>query len=347
MTGRHTGLETNGSAMSSSDQTRSGTVYRQARTSAFLWVVLALLVSGPRAMAAPSGEETFASPGRAAAALSAAWRADGVTALLKIFGPGGRNLVTSGDPVAERTTRERFAASYDQQHRIELQGADEAILIIGKEDWPYPIPIVREGSAWRFDVKAGIEQVLDRRIGANEIHAIEVSRVYVMAQREFAAGRRQGGQPEEYAQQLASSPNKHDGLYWPVRAGEKQSPIGPLVATAEAAGYGLPPASAADPRAFEGYYFRILNGQGAHGQGAHALNGAHSYVVNGHMTGGFALIAFPSRWGDSGVMTFVVNQNGIVFQKDLGPDTARLARQITLYDPDRTWRIVYASQPSR
>ena len=333
--------------MSWNRQTGPAATRRRPWNAAVICGLLAVLGGGSHAIAAPAGEETFASPQQAAEALGSAWRVDRVEPLLKIFGPGGRNLVTSGDPVAERTTRERFAASYDQQHRIELQGADEAILIIGKEDWPYPIPIVREGSAWRFDVKAGIEQVLDRRIGANEIHAIEVSRVYVMAQREFAAGRRQGGQPEEYAQQLASSPNKHDGLYWPVRAGEKQSPIGPLVATAEAAGYGLPPASAADPRAFEGYYFRILNGQGAHGQGAHALNGARSYVVNGHMTGGFALIAFPSRWGDSGVMTFVVNQNGIVFQKDLGPDTARLARQITLYDPDRTWRIVYASQPSR
>ncbi|MEJ0065516.1 MAG: DUF2950 domain-containing protein [Caulobacteraceae bacterium] len=304
--------------------------------------MLALLGLGPLAMAAPAGEATFTSPQQAAETLSAAWRADGATALLKIFGPGGRNLVTSGDPVAERMTRERFAAAYDQQHRIELQGSDEAILVIGKEDWPYPIPIVREGSAWRFDLKAGIQQVLDRRIGANELHAIAVSRAYVEAQREFAAGRRLAGQPMEYAQQLASSSRKHDGLYWPAGAGEKPSPLGPLVATAEAAGYSPPPASAGDSRPFKGYYYRILNGQGGHAPG-----GARSYLANGRMTGGFALVAFPARRGDSGVMTFLVNQNGIVFQKDLGPNTTRLARQITLYDPDRTWRIVYASPPSR
>lgn len=331
MTDRRTSLETNGSAMPWSRQ-----------NAAVLWITLALLGAAPRVVAAPAGGETFASPQAAAEALAAAWHVDTAEAVLKIYGPGGRNLVTSGDPVAERMTRERFAAAYDQQHRIELQGPDEAILVIGKDGWPYPIPIVRKVSVWRFDLKAGIEQVLDRRIGANELHAIEVSRAYVEAQREFAAGRRLAGQPAEYAQQLASSNHKHDGLYWPAGPGEKQSPIGPLVATAEANGYSPPPASAGDSRPFEGYYFRILNGQGANAPG-----GARSYVANGRMTGGFALIAFPARWGDAGVMTFVVNQNGIVFQKNLGPETTRLARQITLYDPDRTWRIVYASAPLR
>ena len=338
MTDRHTRIETNGSAMSWSRQTRS--LPRRPPWSAALCAMLLLLGGGPIAVAAPSGEEAFASPGQAGEAVAAAWHADKVEALLKIFGPGGRNLVTSGDPVAEHMTRAQFAAAYDQQHRIELQGADEAILVIGKEDWPYPIPIVRTGQVWRFDVKAGIEQVLDRRIGANELHAIGVSRAYVEAQREFAAGRRMTGAPEEYAQQLASSNHKHDGLYWPAGAGEKPSPLGPLVAVAEANGYGPPPAAAGDARPFEGYYFRILNGQGGHAPG-----GARSYIANGRMTGGFALIAFPARWGDAGVMTFLVNQNGIVFQKDLGPETTRLARQITLYDPDRTWRIVYASAP--
>ena len=338
MTDRQTRLETNGFAMPWSRQTHSEPVRARAWRAAALSAMLVLLGAGSAAMAAPSGEETFASPGQATAALAAAWHIDKVEALLKIYGPGGRNLVTSGDPVAEHMTRAHFAAAYDQQHRIELQGSDEAILVIGRDDWPYPIPIVREGHVWRFDLKAGIEQVLDRRIGENELHAIEVSRAYVEAQREFAAGRRLAGQPEEYAQQLASSDRKHDGLYWPVRAGEKQSPLGPLVAVAEANGYGPPPAAAGDSRAFEGYYFRILNGQGPH-----APTGARSYVVNGRMTGGFALIAFPARWGDSGVMTFLVNQNGIVFQKDLGPETTRLARQITVYDPDRSWRIVYAS----
>jgi hypothetical protein len=321
MTARHT-QETNGSAMPWDRQSRPFCPHRW--NAAVVMGLLVLMGGGSNAMAGPPSEETFASPQQAAAALASAWHVDRVEPLLKIFGPGGRNLVTSGDPVAERMTRERFAASYDQQHRIELQRADEAILIIGREDWPYPIPIVHEGSA------------------ANELHAIEVSRAYVEAQREFAAGRRLAGEPAEYAQQLASSNHEHNGLYWPAGPGEKQSPIGPLVATAEANGYSPPPASAGDTRAFEGYYFRILNGQGGHAPG-----GARSYVVNGRMTGGFALVAFPSRWGDSGVMTFVVSQNGVVFQKDLGPNTVRLASQITLYDPDRTWRVVYASPPPR
>lgn len=342
MSERHTRLETNGIAMPWSRQTQSEAGRRRRPwDAAVLWIILALLGSGGGAMAASSGEETFASPEQAAETLSAAWHADQVQALLKIYGPGGRDLVTSGDPVAEHMTRARFAAAYDQNHRIERQGPDEAILVIGKDDWPYPIPIVRKGSVWRFDLKAGIDQVLDRRIGANELHAIAVSRAYVDAQREFAAGRRLVGQPEEYAQQLASSDHKHDGLYWPAGAGEKQSPLGPLVATAEANGYSPPPASAGS-HPFEGYYFRILSGQGEHAPG-----GAHSYVENGRMTRGFALVAFPARWGDSGVMTFLVNQNGIVFQKNLGPRTTRMAGRITLYDPDRSWRIVYASAPSR
>jgi hypothetical protein len=257
MTGRQTRLETNGFAMPWNRQTRSEPACPRPWTAAVLSVLLVLLGAVPRAMAAPSGEETFASPGQATAALAAAWHADKVEALLKIYGPGGRNLVTSGDPVAEHMTRAHFAAAYDQQHRIELQGANEAILVIGRDDWPYPIPIVREGRVWRFDLKAGIEQVLNRRIGENELHAIEVSRAYVEAQREFAASRRLAGQPEEYAQKLASSGHNHDGLYWPAGAGEKQSPLGPLVAVAEANGYGPPPASAGDTPPFEGDYYRI------------------------------------------------------------------------------------------
>jgi len=340
MTDHRIRSEMNGLAMPWSRQTRSKLVRPRPWGAAVLWVIFAVLGCGSQARAASSGGETFASPQLAAETLAAAWHADQVSALLKIYGPAGRNLVTSGDPVAEHTTRERFAAAYDQQHRIELQASGVAILVIGKEEWPYPIPIVRQGSVWRFDLKAGIEQVLDRRIGANELHAIEVSRGYVEAQREFAAGRSLAGQPEEYAQQLASSNNKHDGLYWPVNAGEKQSPLGPLVAAAEANGYGPPPANAGGGRPLQGYYFRIL-----YGQGGHAPGGVRSYIMNGRMTRGFALIAFPAKWGDSGVMTFLVNQNGIVFQKNLGPKTTRLARRITLYDPDRTWRIVYASAP--
>ena len=330
-----------GQAMTRANRTGTGRVpSRHSGAVAFAVSVLALGVA-VSARAAPSGEESFASPEQAVQALAAAWRSGRTSDLLAIFGPAGRPLVISGDPVAESNARHRFSASFDQRHHIEREGGGEAILVIGDEAWPYPIPIVRQGGAWRFDVKAGAEQILDRRIGANELNAIAVARGYVEAQRDYAAQDRMGDGLHQYAQQVASTDGKHDGLYWPAAPGaENQSPLGPLVAAAEAKGYPPPPPTAGGRRPFQGYYFRILTGQGGHAPG-----GARSYIVGGHMTGGFALIAFPARWGDSGVMTFVVNQNGIVFQKNLGPDTARLARQATVYDPDRSWQIASASSP--
>jgi hypothetical protein len=295
------------------------------------------LAGASPATAAPAGETAFASPDAAAEALGAAWRGGRTSDLLKIFGPAGEALVVSGDPVAEKNAREQFAASYAQQHRIEHQGAREAVLIIGAEDWPFPIPIVRQGSLWRFDAKAGAAQILDRRIGRDELNAIAVARAYVDAQRDYAA--RAPGL-HEYAQQVASSDGKQDGLYWPAAAGGAESPLGPLVAAAEAKGYPPPPPTTGARAPFQGYYFRILKGQGGHAPG-----GAKSYVVNGHMTGGFALVAFPAKWGDSGVMTFVVNQDGIVFEKNLGPRTDDLARAVTLYDPDRSWKIALPKGP--
>ena len=306
---------------------------------AILSALLLALGGGSAALAAPFGE-SFASPEQAVRAIATAWHSGSASELLKILGPDSRQLVMSGDPVAENNARRQFAAAYDQRHRIEGGGNGEAILIIGNEDWPYPIPIVRQGDAWRFDVKAGAEQVLDRRIGKNELNAIAVSRAYVAAQRDYAAQDPMGDGLHDYAQQVASTAGKHDGLYWPVSPGQAESPLGPLVAKAEAKGYPPPPPTAGGLRPFEGYYFRILTGQGAH-----AAGGARDYVVDGHMTGGFALIAFPAKWGDSGVMTFLVNQNGIVFEKNLGPDTAVTARQIKVYDPDRSWRIASPTSP--
>jgi len=285
-------------------------------------------------LAAQRGAETFASPERAVEALAAAWHGGRAAELLEIFGPEGQSLVRSGDPIAERNTRRRFAAFYDQRHRIERGGGGEAILVIGNEDWPYPIPIVRQGSRWRFDVKAGAAQILDRRIGRDELNAISVARAYVEAQRDYAAKDPLRSGRHEYAQQLASSDGRHNGLYWPAATGGDESPLGPLVATAEANGYPAPPPTAGARAPLEGYYFRILMGQGPQAPG-----GTKSYLVNGHMTGGFALVAFPATWGDSGVMTFIVNQTGIVFEKNLGPDTITTARRITVYNPDRSWKI--------
>ena len=320
--------------MNMSERVQLRNFRRRLRSTMVLPFALIVLGGAIPALGKPVGEEAFASPERAAEVLATAWHSGRSSELLKIFGPAGQKLVKSGDPVAERDARQHFAASYDQHHRIERVGEGEAIMVIGNEDWPYPIPIVRHGAAWRFDVRAGVAQVLDRRIGRNELHAIQVARAYVEAQRDYAAKDPMGAGLHEYAQQVASTNGKHDGLYWPAAAGGDESPLGPLVATAATKGYAAPPATAGGRSPLEGYYFRILNGQGSHAPG-----GAKSYVVNGHMTAGFALIAFPAKWGDSGVMTFLVNQNGIVFQKSLGPDTANLARKITAYDPDRSWKI--------
>lgn len=326
-------LGTNRRAMNSDSQARAKRLRWGGRSAVVLSISLLSLGDASSGLAAQRSGETFASPEQAVQALAAAWHGGRAADLLEIFGPAGQSLVRSGDPVAERNARRRFAALYDRRHRIERGGGGEAVLVIGDENWPYPIPIVQQGSGWRFDVEAGAMQILDRRIGRNELNAIAVARAYVEAQRDYAAKDPLHSGLREYAQQLASSHGRHDGLYWPAAAGE-ESPLGPLVATAEAKGYPAPPPAAGGRVPFEGYYFRILTAQGGQASG-----GAKSYLARGHMTGGFALIAFPATWGDSGVMTFVVNQNGIVFEKNLGPDTAGVARRITAYNPDRSWKI--------
>jgi hypothetical protein len=273
---------------------------------------------------------TFSSPEQAAAALAAAWRSGGKNEILAIFGSAADRLVSSGDPIAEKEARERLASSYDDAHRLETEGADKAVIVLGKEEWPFPIPLVKRGAGWRFDVKAGAGQIIDRRIGRDELNAIEVCHAYVEAQRDYAAKDRLGDGLHEYARRVASAGNRRDGLYWPISQGEEESPLGPLVAAAEAEGFG---AASAEGRApFHGYYYRILTRQGKNAPG-----GAQDYVVKGHLTGGFALVAFPAAYGDSGVMTFIVNQNGVVFQKNLGPNTIFLARRMSEYDPDATW----------
>jgi hypothetical protein len=294
---------------------------------ACLWLLAGPL---PPARAAERGE-VFASPEQAAEALAAAWHSGRRAALRAIFGPAAVRLVSSGDPVAEHQAREKLAASYDARHQIETDGTSKAVLILGDDAWPYPIPLVKQAAGWRFDVKAGAEQVLDRRIGRNELHAIEVCRAYVEAQRDYAANDPLGGR-HEYAQRLASVGQMHDGLYWRVAPGEAESPLGPLVAAAEARGYRV--ASAEGRAPFQGYFYRILTRQGDNASG-----GAKNYIVGGHMTGGFALVAFPATYGNSGVMTFVVNQDGIVFEKNLGRNTAAIARRMTTFDPDESWRI--------
>jgi hypothetical protein len=287
-------------------------------------------------LAAAAAQKTFATPAAAVDALIAANRGNHIGKLLDILGPQSAELIHSGDPIADRRARERFVAAYDKAHKLERDSDNKAILIVGEDEWPLPIPLIRTRARWRFDTKAGAEEILNRRIGRNELTVIEVCRAYVAAQREYAAKNLGPGGSAEYAQHFTSTIGERDGLYWPVKAGEEESPLGPLIARARAAGY-RPGTPHLKPRPYYGYYFRILTQQGQNAPG-----GARNYIVNDHMTGGFALIAYPATYADSGIMTFIVNQDGIVFQKNLGPDTASIARQITQYDPDATWQ---ASEP--
>ena len=291
--------------------------------------LVALLLSPPAARA--QGPASYKSPEDAAAALVAAARADSAQAIVKVLGTAGKKLVYSGDPVADKNGRAGFVAGYEEAHKIAAEGETRAVLELGSDAWPFPIPLVRAASAWHFDTKAGAEEILARRIGRNELNTIEVCRAYVAAQVEYASKDRQGDGLREYAMKFRSDEGKHNGLFWPAAQGEEESPLGPLVASARAEGYG-PRAKGEKPAPFHGYYFRILTRQGKAAPG-----GAYSYVAKGHMIGGFALVAFPAKYRDSGVMTFVINQDGVVYQKDLGPETATLARKITSYNPDASW----------
>jgi hypothetical protein len=288
--------------------------------------------------AAETGREaapqiTYPSPEQAAEALAAAWHGGQTADLLKIFGPEGEKLVSSGDPVAEKRVRAKLSSSYDKWHRIENDGKDKAIIVMGEDRWPYPIPLVKQEARWRFDVAAGAQEIIDRRVGRNELNAIQLCRAFVEAQREFAAKDRLGNGHHEFAQKIASGEGQHDGLYGHLSDGDQESAFEALVAEAEAGGYGVLDAEGKAP--LKGYYFRILTEQGQNADG-----GAKKYLADGHMTGGFALVAFPSGYLSSGIMTFMVNQDGIVFQKNLGAETKDVAERMTAYDPDQTWSIV-------
>jgi hypothetical protein len=257
----------------------------------------------------------------------AAVRNADVRRIAHVLGPGSSRLVRSGDPVADREARERFVAAVDQRSKIEHEGDSKATLLIGENDWPFPFPIMRHADGWRFDVKSGAEEVLNRRIGRNELAAIQVCLAYVDAQREYAMQSGDGHGLHPYATKLVSTPGKKDGLYWRTAEGEPPSPLGPLAAKAKAEGYTEQP--------YHGYYYRVLASQGAS-----ATGGAYDYVVHGKMIGGFALVAYPARWGASGVMTLIVNHDGFVYQKNLGPRSAAIAASMTRFDPDSSWSKV-------
>ncbi len=276
----------------------------------------------------PIAQQTFATPEEAAAALANALRSDDLKQIHAVLGPGSGKVIRSGDPVQDVAGRKRFLEAYETSVKIEPAGAAKATLLIGSEEFPFPFPLVRSASGWTFDSKAGAEEVLNRRIGKNERAAIQVCLAYVDAQREYATKDRDKDGLLEYAQQLISTPGRQDGLYWKTREGEAMSPLGPLTTRAKAQGYVN---LANDP--YHGYYYRILTAQGEDSPG-----GAFSYMVRGKMIGGFALVAYPARWGASGVMTLICNHEGVVYQKNLGRETAAIAERMTRYDPDASWK---------
>jgi hypothetical protein len=272
-----------------------------------------------------TAQEFYQTPDEAAAALVAAAKAADRAAVMRVLGPGSADIVSSGDPVADVATRKRFIEAYDAKHDVKMDAADKAILIVGAQSWPFPIPLVRQDGKWRFDAAAGREEILLRRIGRNELRAIQASLAYVDAQQDYAEKDR-----GSYAQRIVSRAGKKDGLYWPAKEGEERSPLGELAARASAEGY-VPGGQRAP---YHGYFFKILTRQGPNAPG-----GAMDYVVRGNMIGGFALVAYPAEYKNSGVMTFLVNHRGQVFEKDLGPNTARLAAGMTAFDPDNTWVV--------
>lgn len=275
-----------------------------------------------------SAAKAFASAQEAADALMAAVTSGNVDDIVGVLGSDGRDLAESGDPVADKAVREKFEASYAQSHKIETEEDGSAILIIGDDAFPFPIPIVSDGEEWRFDTEAGAEEILARRIGENELAAVQSVLAYVDAQREYAEADHDGN-GAQYARKFVSSEGHKDGLFWPAAAGEPESPLGPLIVNARLEGYA---AQSGKPEPFHGYLFRILTSQGANAPG-----GEQDYIVNDRMIGGFALIAVPAEYDNSGIMTFIVNQDGVVFEKDLGPDTESEAAKIEAFDPDSSW----------
>jgi hypothetical protein len=279
----------------------------------------------------PGGAPGFKSPEEAVDALTRAVRAGDTSQLLAIVGPEGEEIISSGDEVADRQRRAKFLALYDQKHSLVNDGL-KAILVVGNDNWPLPVPIVRRNDSWVFDSEAGKEEILNRRIGENELSAIQVCKAIGDAQREFALKTLDADGLNEYARQIVSDPGKHNGLYWPTADGEEPSPLGELAAQASADGYKR---YAEGPTPYHGYCFRILQAQGPH-----APDGALNYVVNGKMTLGFALVAYPADYNNFGIMTFIMSSDGVVYQKDLGDQTETLARDMKEFDPGEGWTKV-------
>jgi hypothetical protein len=284
---------------------------------------------------AKTAGERFQSPQAAIDALKTAVQTRDTNSLHRIFGPQVHDLVAK-DVVEAAQEREAFVQRVNEKVTVVAESPARDQLQLGNDGWAFPIPLVKQGGGWQFDTEAGKDEILNRRIGANEIGALRVCRTYVEAQREYASHDRNGDQVLEFATHLRSTPGTHDGLFWPNRDGGELSPLGPLVAQARFEGYRQEKRILTDEQSpYHGYYFKILTQQGKAAPG-----GKYNYVINGHMIGGFALVAWPAEWGNTGIMTFIVNQQGMVYQKNLGPRTDATASMMTTYNPDTSWTPV-------
>lgn len=288
-------------------------------------LLVTLLVLALPLTAAAADQRTFATPEAAVDALVTALKANDDSALIAIFGEKHKNFVTTGDRANDAASRAEAAAQLETFHVLADRGPDRRVLLMGANAWPVPIPLVRQGDSWRFATEEGIEELINRRIGGNERNALYVLRAYLDAQRQYATVDRDGDGVLQYAQKLASTSGKHDGLYWPTSASgdEEASPFGPLIAESSAylAGH-----KQGDP--YRGYHFKILTRQGKDAPG-----GAYSYIINGRMIAGFAMVAYPDRYGETGVMTFITSHNGRTYEKDLGRNTSSIAMKMTSFDP--------------
>jgi hypothetical protein len=294
---------------------------------------VALIFSGSF-QKADAQQKTFKSSEEAVKGLVDAVRSNDAKGLLAIFGPKGKEIISSGDEVADKAVRVRFIDLYEKVNKLVKETDTKVILHIGDEDWPFPVPIVKKNQTWMFDTTAGKEELLNRRIGRNELNTIQVCMAYVDAQREYALKDRDSNKLLEYAQKITSDQGKKNGLYWEAKEREEQSPLGSFFASAVAEGYS-PAKARVKPQAYHGYYYKILKAQGKNAPG-----GEYDYVVKGKMIGGFALVAYPAEYGNSGVMSFIVNHEGVVYQKDLGKETEKTASTMKKFDPDKTWKKV-------
>lgn len=302
-------------------------------------VAMLLLRVSSDSHASAMSQKGFSSPEEAVISLVAAVRANDEKEMLAILGPVSKELISSGDEVADRAGREKFLKAYDQMNTIEKGPANTMVLHIGADNWAMPIPIIKKGTTWVFDISKGKKEILNRRIGRNELHVIEVLAAYVDAQHEYATRDCRGSGKVEFAQRFISTEGTHDGLYWEAKEGQEESPLGPLIARAAKEGYSR---AASNLSPFHGYYFKILKGQGKHASG-----GSYNYVVKASMILGFALVAYPAEHGNSGIMTFIVNQEGTIYEKNLGKNTKRIAEAMKVFDPDKTWKKVKVEETAK